>query len=218
MADPGLNYDSVTDSGTDIVSFGLKTTGSGKNVGGATTAVIADWVCSDVGLGPTEANADGTEIVDTMTDCEDSSVAWGVTDPEDLDQGKLNAGFDNLILKLSTDASGTVLSANAYYTMEYPILGSPTQDNTWIGGTLNFSGEPCTDCEPPPATPVYAVTGASNSASTLYELDRDTATVIRAVGPTGFSSITAMDFHPLSGELYAIAKMFLHAVRWRATC
>jgi hypothetical protein len=137
----GFNYDSVADSGTDIVRFGLKS-GPGANVGGATTAIIDGLVCSDVGLAPAEFDTMGNPVLDTMTDCQDSSVAWGVLDPEDLDVGKLNAGFDNLVLKLSTNASGTILSADAYYTMEYPILGEPTRDNTWVGGTLTLQKAP----------------------------------------------------------------------------
>jgi hypothetical protein len=143
----GFNYDPGADSGTDIVRFGLKSSGPGKNIGGATTAVIDGLVCSDVGLAPAEFDSVGDPVIDTMTDCEDSSVAWGVEDPEDLDAGKLNAGFDNLVLKLSTNASGTILSADAYYTMEYPILGTPLQDNTWVGGTLSFTGS----VTPPPS-------------------------------------------------------------------
>ena len=58
----------------------------------------------------------------------------------------------------------------------------------------------------PPVAKLFAVTGAGNAPSTLFELDPDTGAVVRMVGATGFSYITAMDFHPLTGDLYAIAQ------------
>ena len=135
---------STTIAGTlDIVSFGTKA-GVVANVGGETTAVIAGLNCSDVGTDPTEADTMGNAVIDTVTDCQDSSVAWGVTDPVGTDIGKLNAGFDNLVLKLSTDDTGAITAADAYYTMEYPII--QPADTSWVGGTLGFTGtlaDPC---------------------------------------------------------------------------
>jgi hypothetical protein len=67
--------------------------------------------------------------------------------------------------------------------------------STWLLGTDIQAQEP-----------LYAVTGAGSSPSTLYELDPTTGAVVRTVGPTGFSSITALDFDPITGALYAIAQ------------
>jgi hypothetical protein len=131
----GFNYDTMT-GGVDIVSFGTK--GMPANIGAETTALIAGLNCSDVGTDPTEADTMGNPVIDTITDCQDSSVAWGVTDPTGTDAGKLNAGFDNLVLQFSTNALGEITAANAYYTMEYPII--LTNDNSWVGGTLSFTG------------------------------------------------------------------------------
>ena len=85
------------------------------------------------------------------------------------------------------------------------LVGLPVQAE--LTGTLRLSGERCTDYDPPPPpASVYAVTGHNNSPSTLYELDRNTAAILRVVGPTGFSYITAMDFHPATRKLYAFAQ------------
>jgi hypothetical protein len=176
-----------------------------RNVGTITSATISGHVCSDTGLDPKEPGSPA----DTVSDCVDSPVVWGstATDAVRVD-GASNASFDNLLLKVSTDSGGNVVAVDGFYVLQYSII-SPGY-NSWVGGTLSFSGEPCTDCEPPPPPSpppsVYAVTGASGAASTLYELDRDTAALIRTVGPTGRNYITAMDFHPLTGELYAIAQ------------
>ncbi len=132
----GFNWDGSTPPGTglEIVRFGLAFPPMLQNPGGATTAVIAGLTCSDTGLDPKIPG----EPADTLTDCQDSAVAWGVTDPEGTDMGKLNAGIDNLILMLATDAAGNIVSADAYYTMEYPII--QVDDNSFVGGTLNFIG------------------------------------------------------------------------------
>jgi hypothetical protein len=118
----------------DITRYGLSFAPPGPNPGGATTAVISGLTCFDTGLDPTFPS----DPVDTLTDCQSSPVVWGVVDPVDTDAGKLNAGIDNLVLMLSTDASGNIVSANAYYTMEYPII--QPDDNSFVGGTLSFTG------------------------------------------------------------------------------
>jgi hypothetical protein len=128
----GFNFDGVT--GIDITRYGLAFPPMIQNPGGATTAVINGLMCMDTGLDPKEPG----DPADTVTDCSDSSVAWGVTDPIGTDMGKLNAGIDNLVLMLSTDAGGNIVAANAYYTMEYPII--QPDDNSFVGGTLSFTG------------------------------------------------------------------------------
>jgi hypothetical protein len=188
-------------NGIDIVSYEVAPgVGVPANVGITTSATInpAGYSCVDTGLDPKEPS----EPADTLTDCQDNLVVWGSNAIDPVDGiARSNASFDNLILKVSTDSDGSVVEVSGFYVLQFGII-SPGY-NSWLGGTLTLSGE----VPEPPATPsVYAVTGASNSASTLYELDRDTAAVIRTVGPTGFSSITAMDFHPLTGELYAVAQ------------
>ena len=94
---------------------------------GSRPRLLAGRTCVDTGVDPKETG----EPQDTVPDCDDSSVAWGVVDPGGTDMGKLNAGFDNVVLLLSTDATGAIVAANAYYTMEYPIINP--FDNSWVG-------------------------------------------------------------------------------------
>jgi DNA-binding beta-propeller fold protein YncE len=51
---------------------------------------------------------------------------------------------------------------------------------------------------------LYAVTGAQNTPSTLYVLDATNGSVRRTIGPVGFSHVTGLAFHPVTGELYGI--------------
>lgn len=131
---------------SDITRYGVAFTGPGMNVGGNTTAVITDLTCFDTGLDPKEPGSPA----DTVTDCGDSAVAWGTFGVFPNDAGgtpgdpKLNAGIDNLVLMLSTDAAGNIVSANAYYTMEYSII--QPGDNSYVGGTLSFSSQPVSGC------------------------------------------------------------------------
>jgi hypothetical protein len=52
---------------------------------------------------------------------------------------------------------------------------------------------------------LYAISGASGTESILYKLDANTGAVISTVGATGYTHISAMAVHPLTGEIYAIA-------------
>jgi hypothetical protein len=113
----------------DIVSYGIKDgTGAGKNPGIKTTAVISGGSCLDTGLDPDEANDDGTVFVDDVSDCVDTSVGWTVGD---------NAGFDNMVLKITTDTDGEITDLIGYYTLEYQSLGSGV--NSWVGSTISLS-------------------------------------------------------------------------------
>jgi hypothetical protein len=132
------NWDGVT--GTDITRYGLVLPGvplPGPNPGGATTAVIdpVGFNCLDTGLEPKEPGIPA----DDMTSCQDSPLAWSVTPTTGDGANKLQAGFDNLVMRLSTNAANEVVVADAYYTTEYPII--QTGDNSWVGGTLNFVQE-----------------------------------------------------------------------------
>ena len=51
---------------------------------------------------------------------------------------------------------------------------------------------------------LFAVDGARNNPSTLYELDRADGSVIATIGPTGFRHVAAIDFDPTTGVLYGI--------------
>jgi hypothetical protein len=130
-------YDSLVsggDIGIDIVSYGLKGFGSKKNVGTTTTANIdpVGYSCVDAGLDPVEFDSLGQQMVDTMTDCQDSAVVWG--------SNSGNASFDNLIMRVSTDSAGDVVNGGGYYVIEHIIIGS--SPNSWVGGRLFMPNDP----------------------------------------------------------------------------
>jgi hypothetical protein len=128
--------------------------------------------------------------------------------------GGTRGTLETFLISVSTNSGGEITSGTIFANNEAKVFSVPPDPfNSWDGSILSFMGVVCNDCEPPPpppppppATPLYAITGDNNTPSTLYELDRNTAAVVRTVGPTGFNYITAMDFHPLTGELYAIAQ------------
>jgi hypothetical protein len=65
-------------------------------------------------------------------ECLSSPLVWG---------GGEDAGFDNMVGILSTDASGNLVGADFYYTQEYNIGAfGGTGQNSWQGGTLTFTG------------------------------------------------------------------------------
>lgn len=90
------------------------------NVGATSTATFTGASC--------EHNDGATE------QCDVGSIVWGAGE---------DAGFDNIVMKISTNASGAITSAEAYYTQEYAISlgGAPAgYDNSWQGGTFTFTG------------------------------------------------------------------------------
>lgn len=60
------------------------------------------------------------------------------------------AGFDNVVLLVTTNGNGAITSADAYWTREFvvasgPVIGtdapgSYVTDNSWVGGRFNFAG------------------------------------------------------------------------------
>src|SRR5262249_6864437 len=55
------------------------------------------------------------------------------------------------------------------------------------------------------AAKMYAVSGAANTSSTLYEINSATGAVVQTIRATGFSHITGIDVHPITGEIYAVS-------------
>ena len=56
-------------------------------------------------------------------------------------------GLSNLLLKVSTNAAGKVISAAGFWTHEYRIEGGPAVfqpagNNSWQGGYLKLTGAP----------------------------------------------------------------------------
>ena len=111
----------------EIVTYAPANGNVGPNFGVATTAVVADHVC-------VAGDGAGNPIDDCSTDPDLGSPGTWVL---------AGAEFDNLIIKLSTDANNKVVAADAFYTLEYKIpslnanLGKPA---SYIGGTVNFTG------------------------------------------------------------------------------
>lgn len=98
----------------------------GGNPGATTTAVFEGYSCADEFGG---------------NECLHANVAWG-SDRED-------PGFDNLLLKVSTDRKGRVRLVRGFWTHEYYIQGGPPafqvpagEDNSWQGGYLQLEPVP----------------------------------------------------------------------------
>ena len=94
------------------------------NVGARSTATFAGYSCSSTGDNPFPAD-----------DCSVSQILWGVGE---------DAGFDNMVMKISTNSLGAITSALIYWTQEYFIGAGgppPLYDNSWQGGTINFTGQ-----------------------------------------------------------------------------
>ena len=106
----------------DGIGVERATAWGGGNPGATTTAEFEGYSCADT--------AGGDE-------CQHANVAWG-SDKED-------PGLDNLLLKVTTDRKGRILSVRGFWTNEYYIRGGPPafqvpagEDNSWQGGYLQL--------------------------------------------------------------------------------
>ncbi|MGI9342160.1 MAG: Ig-like domain-containing protein [Gammaproteobacteria bacterium] len=140
----------------EIVTYAPATGNVGPNIGVATTAIIADYACvaGDGASGP-------------INDCDPdpnigAPTVWGQTGAE----------FDNLIVQLSTDANNNIVSAEAFYVIEYKIPSlNANQGNpgSFIGGTLTLSPVP-----PDPTAVDDTATTEENLAVNIDILGNDT--------------------------------------------
>jgi hypothetical protein len=110
----------------EVVTYAPANGNVGPNVGVATIAVIVNHVCvSGDGAGNPIPDCDPNPDVGSPT-------TWVHTGAE----------FDNLIIRLSTDANNNVVSADAFYAIEYKILSlfanGRTKPGSYIGGTLSL--------------------------------------------------------------------------------
>ncbi len=88
------------------------------NVGATSTATFTGLTCSSNNV--------------SFDDCVTGPLVWGAGEP---------AGFDNIVMKVSTDSQGAITSAQAYYSEEYRIgaFGAPEgYDNSATTGTFSF--------------------------------------------------------------------------------
>ena len=100
------------------------------NVGASSTATFTGYTCSDLPLAvapPTNPD-----------DCTLSTIVWGAAE---------SPGFDNMVIKISTNSLGAITSALVYWTEEY-FIGFATAgtlevgyDNSWQAGTISFTGQ-----------------------------------------------------------------------------
>ncbi len=67
-------------------------------------------------------------------------------------------------------------------------------------------GDLCDNCpQVPNQALLYAVDGAAGHAASLHVLDPGDGSVVRTIGPTGFSHVTDIDVDPTTGMLYGVA-------------
>ena len=95
---------------------------------------------------------------------------------------------------LRTSIGAVAVAWIAAACAEPPTTPAPDGLSPFKGGRASavFSGR------------LFAVDGARGNPATLYQLNKATGAVIAVVGPTGFRHVTAIDFDPTTGVLYAI--------------
>jgi len=104
------------------------------NVGARTTAVMADYTCTDNRGGIT---------------CPAHNVVWrNGKEPKPGERNLSEApGLDNLLLRVVTDSRGAVRTAEGFWVQEYNLTAGPDSfqvpdghDNSWQGGYLQLKG------------------------------------------------------------------------------
>jgi len=98
-----------------------------NNVGATTTGELADYSCL---------------AYDPTKDCPKNPAVLGA--PATFFTPAGDPGYQNLLIKVSTDASGHIVSSFAFYTHQYQVLqglfGFSTPYEAWDGGTLTMTG------------------------------------------------------------------------------
>ncbi len=139
----------------EIVSYAPGAAGGSNvepNIGVATTAVVTGLTCE---AGDADSDPGIDDDGDPINDCDPdptigAGASWTVSGAE----------FDNLILRVTTNANNRVLSADAFYTLEYKIESLNLNDGnpgSWVGGTLSMAGATGAQddqAKTPPNTPV----------------------------------------------------------------
>lgn len=128
------------------------------NLGARTTGTVVNMDCADDGVtAPTGAPAGSTYCTAGKT-----SFYPIVVGPNQVpSNGAEDVGWDQLVLKVSTDGSGNVLTAEGFDVQEYMVFGPPgpcgsdpgttlvppdntetKRCNTWLAGHFTLTGEP----------------------------------------------------------------------------
>lgn len=132
-----------TPHSVEIVSYAPGAAGNSNvepNIGMATTVVTDNLTCvsGDADSTPDMTNPDPPAVAELIDDCNpDPAIGAGST------WAVSGAEFDNLILKISTDANNHVIEVDAFYVLEYKIESLNLNDGkpgSWVGGTLHLVG------------------------------------------------------------------------------
>jgi len=104
-----------------------------RNDGIQTVATMVNYSCAPNSGNPADCNGNVTFGADQIPNPPGPPPGPGFTEG--------NPSYENLHLKISTNASGTIIACEAAWTQEYSLLSFvPTQPDSWGGGTLNCSG------------------------------------------------------------------------------
>jgi hypothetical protein len=155
--------------------------------------------CSQV-FNPEQTDADDDGAGDACDNCPMTSNP----DQSDLDGDGVGDSCDNCPEAPNPDQADTDGDGSADACDNCPEIPNPDQMDLDGDGV----GEVCDNCPGVPNSSdelvLYAVDGASGNPSNLYILDPADGSVVESVGFTGFSHVTGIDFHPISGVLYGV--------------
>jgi len=149
---------------------------SSNDVGATTTGVFTGYSCQE---------SDGSE-------CRINGAILGT--PGNFFTPPGDPGYQNLLIAISTDASGHVVSSFAFYTHQFEVLqalfGFDTPYEAWDGGTLAMAGlvqAGSLRVRPSGGSPDVNVKSAGNVSVVLYSNDNLDATQATnlAFGPAG---------------------------------
>lgn len=93
--------------------------GSDYLKGTTSTATVWGYACGDAGGGPAAG------------DCNNSPLTWS---------SDRSAGFGNILLKIATDSSGSITTAEALLVRETKSTATADNADTWVATRLNFTG------------------------------------------------------------------------------
>jgi len=130
-----------------------------------------------------------------------ASEFWTNLGQEDLDGDEQGDACDPCPLDADNDADDDGVCGDVDGCLD---VFDPDQTDTDGDGV----GDLCDNCPQVPnasETMLYAVDGAAGHAASLHVLDPTDGSVVRTIGPTGFSHVTGIDVDPTTGVLYGVA-------------